>query len=186
MAILGSLLFALLAGMRLRQAAVNADLLALFLAIQAGLAAVLLVVRRKEGRGAPLAQQAVAWGAALLPFLMQPGSQTQAPGPRFLAGLGLLLAVWALAALGRSFGVAPADRGLVVRGPYAWVRHPMYLGELASYLAFCLAWPTVENFALLAALAATVLLRIRWEEALVAGYRAYAQVTPWRLIYGVW
>jgi protein-S-isoprenylcysteine O-methyltransferase Ste14 len=186
MAFVGSLLFALLAGLRARQAASTGDLLTLFLAAQAGLAALFLVVRLKEGRGVPFAQQAVAWGAALLPFLMQSGGQIVAPFARFLSGLGLALAVWSLVVLGKSFGVAPADRGLVMTGPYAWVRHPMYLGELISYLAFCLAWPNLWNFALLAVLMAAVLLRIGWEESVVSGYTRYARDTHWRLIYGVW
>ena len=186
MTFLGSLLFALLAGLRVRQVASTGDLLTLFLGVQAGMAAVLLVVRRKEGRGAPLGQQAVAWVAALLPFLMRSGGLMDLPAARFLSGLGLVLAVWSLATLGKSFGISPADRGLVVKGPYRWIRHPMYLGELVSYLAFCLAWPGIWNFALFFVLFAAVLLRVRWEEALVSGYAEYARDTHWRLIYGVW
>ena len=186
MAFLGSLLFALLAGLRFRQVASTGDLLTLFLAIQAGLAAVLLVVRRKEGRGAPMAQQTVAWVAALLPFLMRSGGQMALPAARFLSGVGLALAVWSLASLGKSFGISPADRGLVVGGPYRWIRHPMYLGELVSYVAFCLAWPAIWNFTLFFVLFAAVLLRIGWEEALVGGYADYARDTHWRLIVGVW
>jgi hypothetical protein len=44
--------------------------------------------------------------------------------------LGLCMCVASFLTLGRSFGFAAADRGLVGRGPYAVVRHPIY----ASYL----------------------------------------------------
>jgi protein-S-isoprenylcysteine O-methyltransferase Ste14 len=44
--------------------------------------------------------------------------------------LGYCLVFWSLISLGNRFGIAPADRGLVVCGPYRIVRHPMYLGEL--------------------------------------------------------
>lgn len=47
---------------------------------------------------------------------------------------GLLIGVAALITLGRSFGVAPADRGLVTRGPYAIVRHPAYTSYLVRTL----------------------------------------------------
>ena len=39
-------------------------------------------------------------------------------------------------ALGRSFGVAPANRGIVVRGPYSFVRHPIYTGYLITHTGF--------------------------------------------------
>ena len=32
--------------------------------------------------------------------------------------------------LGRSFGLVPANRGIVARGPYLLVRHPIYAGYL--------------------------------------------------------
>ncbi|MEM7609500.1 MAG: hypothetical protein AAF411_29490, partial [Myxococcota bacterium] len=41
------------------------------------------------------------------------------------------LAALALIALGPSFSILPARRGVVARGPYAWVRHPAYAAELA-------------------------------------------------------
>src|SRR5512133_1092983 len=44
--------------------------------------------------------------------------------------LGYALIFWSLLSIGKCFGIAPADRGLIMRGPYRWVRHPMYLGEL--------------------------------------------------------
>ena len=44
--------------------------------------------------------------------------------------VGLSICVWSFLVLGRSFGFVAADRGLVRRGPYAVVRHPIY----ASYL----------------------------------------------------
>jgi protein-S-isoprenylcysteine O-methyltransferase Ste14 len=40
--------------------------------------------------------------------------------------VGLSICVWSFLALGRSFGFVAADRGLVRRGPYAVVRHPIY------------------------------------------------------------
>src|SRR6185503_14647478 len=49
-----------------------------------------------------------------------------------IAGLGF--AICSVAVLGRCFGVLPDVRGLVTRGPYRLVRHPLYLGELTAAL----------------------------------------------------
>src|SRR5881394_1048149 len=52
------------------------------------------------------------------------------------AGLGF--AICSVAVLGRCFGVLPDVRGLVTRGPYRLVRHPLYLGELTAVLGVVL------------------------------------------------
>lgn len=58
-----------------------------------------------------------------------------------LYSLGLILYLWAWMTLGRYYNVASgfgvrlfADHQLITEGPYAWVRHPMYLGfQLAAF-----------------------------------------------------
>jgi protein-S-isoprenylcysteine O-methyltransferase Ste14 len=55
--------------------------------------------------------------------------------------LGTLFTMWSLATLGRCFGLMPEARGLVTRGPYRWVRHPVYLGELTSALGMLIVKP---------------------------------------------
>ena len=47
---------------------------------------------------------------------------------------GLAFSLASVAVLGRCFGILPDVRGLVVRGPYRLVRHPLYLGELTAAL----------------------------------------------------
>ena len=44
-----------------------------------------------------------------------------------LVTLGAVLSLVSLLSIGRLFGIRPALRGLVMRGPYRLVRHPMYL-----------------------------------------------------------
>ena len=36
--------------------------------------------------------------------------------------------------LARSFGLAPANRGVKSRGAYAFLRHPMYLGYVVEWI----------------------------------------------------
>jgi protein-S-isoprenylcysteine O-methyltransferase Ste14 len=55
-----------------------------------------------------------------------------------LLGAGLVFAIVSVAVLGRCFGVLPDVRGLVMRGPYRLVRHPLYLGELTAGLGIAL------------------------------------------------
>jgi len=51
---------------------------------------------------------------------------------------GLAFAICSVAVLGRCFGILPDVRGLVTRGPYRLVRHPLYLGELTAVLGIVL------------------------------------------------
>ena len=119
------------------------------LAAQAGIAAFRLVFRDPPEREAPRWQRAAAWGLALWPVLaFRPGRAAWwAVG---IQAAGVALTLWALLALGRAFGIAPADRGLVRRGPYRFVRHPMYAGEWLGGLGVLLAAPLLSAAASLA------------------------------------
>ena len=63
--------------------------------------------------------------------------------------IGTGFAITSLLALGRCFGVMPEARGLVTRGPYRWIRHPIYLGEIVSALGLVIGaftWPMLGLF----------------------------------------
>jgi protein-S-isoprenylcysteine O-methyltransferase Ste14 len=91
---------------------------------------------------------------------------------------------WLLASvlsLGRCFGVLPEARGLVTRGPYRLVRHPVYLGEITAVVGLTLAAPAQRNFVVLAVLVAAQIVRSRMEERALSdafpGYASYAART---------
>ena len=107
----------------------------------------------------------------------------------FIAGGAL--AIVAFMSLGRNFAIMPAVRSIVRGGPYAIVRHPGYLGELAMVTACCLAHAPLEvwRFWPLAAAVPLVVVRILVEERVLSAaveYSAYARRVRWRLVPGLW
>ena len=101
---------------------------------------------------------------------------------------GLLVIIAGKLSLGRSFGLVPANRGVVSSGLYRRVRHPIYLGYLVTHAAFLVAHPTAWNLALLAAADLALVLRAMQEErtlALDEIYAAYCARVRWRLVPGV-
>ncbi|NCT84039.1 MAG: isoprenylcysteine carboxylmethyltransferase family protein [Comamonadaceae bacterium] len=148
-----------------------------------------LLARRAVQRDLSLPAVASTLYAAGFVVLMTP-DQTHALAPEWLgATLQLCGLLWQLAAkiaLGRSFGLLPAQRGLVLRGPYRLVRHPIYLGYLIGHVGFLLVNFSWRNAAVLALLYVAQVVRMRREEAvLCAGlpeYRAYQRRVPYRLL----
>jgi len=178
------LLWSGLAGFRLLDAWQNTQIIPALLAAQSGLMAWLLVTRGGQAAEANWSQKLIAWVSALLPLALRIHDETLVG--QVITGLGLLLVLWAMITLGRSFGIAPADRGLVKDGPYRFVRHPMYLGELVSLAGAVIGAPSIWNIVLMIVLLLSLLLRIRWEEQAVFNYGSYAGRVRWRLIPHIW
>jgi len=163
---------------------------ALYFALKASVAVAfgLFVVLRAPSRHPsrdPIAF--VACAAALTSVVLLGGPSDSATTPLLLAGdlVALFGCAWLLAsalALGRCFGILPEARGLVTRGPYRLVRHPIYLGELVGAAGLVLASPSSRNAALLGTFAGAQAVRMRLEERALKAefpeYAAYAAETP--------
>jgi len=95
----------------------------------------------------------------------------------------------ALLFLGRSFAVLPAQRRIVVRGPYRWGRHPVYATYLLADAISVARYPSAQNVIVGTVGAATLLFRIRLEERLLSrapAYRDYATQTRYRVLPGIY
>lgn len=105
-----------------------------------------------------------------------------------VSAVGLCLVIAAKLALGRSFGLIPANRGIVVRGPYRAMRHPMYAGYLVTHAAFLAAHPHWWNLIVLVIADAALLARARLEERALSAdsrYREYCRQVEWHVMPGV-
>jgi len=175
--------FAILCGLRLGEA-VQGQWQSLPLLVQSAFAAVLLIRQPVAKGSVSRPARWLAWMVAFAPFAfrIERGHLVW----DILAAMGVLISLWGLVALGTSFGIAPADRGLVQRGPYGWVRHPMYLGELVSFIAITLGAFEVRNVLILMLVLVGLIWRIRQEEGCLVGYRTYAGRVRWRLVPYLW
>lgn len=108
-------------------------------------------------------------------------------GGAALALSGGAFAVWAGRTLGRALTPfpKPVEAGLVTRGPFAIVRHPIYTGGIGAFVGYSLL-TSVPALALTGILALLWAGKLRVEERLLTdvydGYPAYQERVRWRLI----
>ncbi len=98
---------------------------------------------------------------------------------------GVMMGIWAKLSLRRSFGMAAANRGAVVTGPYRLVRHPMYAGYITVYVGFLLNNPLPRNFYIYAGSVVLQVMRILAEERILKAdpaYDSYSKQVRFRLI----
>lgn len=79
---------------------------------------------------------------------------------------------------------------VISTGPYAFVRHPMYLGVMVMYLASPLAlgsyWALLPALLIIPTLVARIINEEKLLDGELAGYPQYKQVTRYRLVPGIW
>ena len=125
------------------------------------------------------------------PLLSQPAQSTPLipeTAAAILLGVGLMVVVCGKISLGYSFGLLPANRGVMERGLYRVVRHPIYLGYLLTHIPFLAAHPSGWNAAVLLAGDAALLVRALYEEQTLGSdpqYVKYCQTVKWRIVPGI-
>lgn len=139
----------------------------------------------------PIAIAAAMIGSFVLYTLYLFPGQARSTDLRVLTVSDLLLAcgmVWALYGLSylrNRFSIVPEARELVTGGPYAVVRHPVYLGEIIAGIGLVVPTFFSLHAAILAVFIGAQLLRIHYEERVLQSafptYELYARRTK-RLI----
>ena len=127
----------------------------------------------------------------IIPCFMRPIDQST--GALATLGLvfelcGVILGQVARVYMGRSFGILPANRGIVSKGPFRWVRHPVYIGWLLLSIGYAISYASPRNTILIAATLPFMLWRIDQEESHLSAdpdYRNYMDKVRYRLLPGV-
>jgi protein-S-isoprenylcysteine O-methyltransferase Ste14 len=153
---------------------------------------VFMLIRRPTERiSVSLGDWLLAMTATSAPLLIVPadqGLEATIPLAVVFILLGNLGQATAKLFLRRSFGIAPANRGIKVSGPYRYVRHPMYASYLVVHIGLFLLMPSLLNLVIYAIGWWAQVLRLLAEERLLAAdpaYRDYTAQVRWRLIPGV-
>lgn len=130
--------------------------------------------------------RAAAVVATLTPFAIpllsgaSPGLTRQYAADGLLAA-GTAWSVWSLRYLGRNLSLFAQARELVDGGPYRWIRHPLYAGEIVSSLGLAIFAGTAAAFGVLLAFCVLQGYRVlREEEILLQAlpqYRGYRNRT---------
>jgi len=101
-----------------------------------------------------------------------------------LCAAGMALAIWARHILGRNWSaiaVIKQDHELIERGPYRYVRHPIYTGLIMALMGTTVAlFPTLKAFLILLVWITGFCMKARSEERILAlefgeNYAAYKQ-----------
>lgn len=164
----------------------------LLLLISEALVVVFTIFRRRAHTVDRTIVAAAVTGVSLVgPPLLRAGEAAPLLADQFTAVLstaGLCLVIAGKVVLGRSFGLVPANRGVVAQGPYGFMRHPIYTGYLVTHVGFLVAHPTVWNIGLILVSDAALIARALLEERVLVQdeqYRAYCARVNWHLVPGV-
>jgi protein-S-isoprenylcysteine O-methyltransferase Ste14 len=164
----------------------------LFLLVSEALVVVLTIFRRRAQTIDRTLQASVATIVSMVgPPLLRAGGVEPLVPDHFTAALstaGLALVIVGKVVLGRSFGLVPANRGVVAQGPYTLMRHPIYTGYLLTHVGFLAAHPTAMNMAVVLISDTALIVRALLEERVLnqdEQYRAYCARVGWHLMPGV-
>lgn len=108
-----------------------------------------------------------------------------------LTWVGLALLIWAILVFGRGVTPSPMPSGkaqLQTRGPYRWIRHPMYTGVIVLMAGSAIERRNWLAVVLWIVLVVFFLTKMRWEERRLIetypGYTSYRETVPALIPFG--
>lgn len=100
---------------------------------------------------------------------------------------GTALGVWARVSLGRSFGILPARREIVVDGAYRYVRHPIFTAAFLTNFGYLMGHYSLIGLLVFVSGQALTYVKAGIEENFLSqdpAYAAYRQQVKWRFLPG--
>jgi protein-S-isoprenylcysteine O-methyltransferase Ste14 len=172
--------------------AASTNLDAALLVISESLGVFLILTRRSA---AIISTRPLDWALSFIavnaPLLVTPAAAATFLPSQIATALmfaGMVIQISAKAALWRSYGLVPANRGVKMGGPYRLVRHPMYAGYTLTHIGFLLGFPSLQNFLLYLTVFFIEVARLLREELILNNdplYREYATRVRYRLLPGI-
>lgn len=163
----------------------------ILLGLSEGLAIILILIRKPAGMTLGLYPWVIGFAGTALPLFIRP-AESAALVPAVVSTSAMLawlsLNIAAKLFLNRSFGMVAANRGVKRGGPYRIIRHPMYLGYMATQLGFLLSSFSLTNLAFYLTAWIFQILRIIEEERFLSPdpeYRSYQERVRYRLVPGL-
>ncbi|HXG60387.1 MAG TPA: methyltransferase [Planctomycetota bacterium] len=144
--------------------------------------------RKAASSEAPWPHRIVVLLGVLAPLAVRAEGRVLWDGGAWIAAAGALLGALSAVALGDCFGILPAVRGVVARGPYRRIRHPMTTALFLIAAGYLISRWSPWNAAALGAAALLGAAAAFLEERLLGredSYRDYAARVPWRFVPGV-
>src|ERR1700683_788461 len=127
----------------------------------------------------------------LLPCMVRP----VLPSIGMMAWTGIALEIFGVGLsqvariyMGRSFGILPGNRGIVSKGPFRFVRHPIYAGWFLLTAGYLFSYPSRANLFIMIVTLPFMIWRISLEEELLVAdpeYCEYEKRVSSRLIPGL-
>jgi protein-S-isoprenylcysteine O-methyltransferase Ste14 len=153
------------------------------------LTAAFFVLRRPA---ATLSAHPMDWGIAIAgtiaPLFFTPASFGIFPAAKSAIVAGIVLQIFGMCSLNRSFALVAAKRAIKTRGMYRFIRHPLYASYLIMFGGYLMANTTTPNSVVYLLTMACLFARILREEkhlALDSGYRQYMLEVRYRVFPGI-